>query len=257
MHSKKRDLLLILLWPILASMISFAVSANYFVSIILFFGVPAVYLSFLKPKFIKKIALFSLILGIPLSIIIDYIMEITRAWFTPTSIFGSFLLFGTVMIEDIIFMVLYLYLVAMFYEVFLEKPHKAKLADRNLKYLFIGGMVALTVFIFYYITNPALLAIEFFYLKVGIIVGIIPIILVLLRFPSQFDALLKTTVYFFYLAFLFEIVALTLGQWAFPAEAQFIGFINIASIRFPVEELLFWILLGGMAALSYYKFFDD
>jgi len=256
MNSKKRNLVLILIWPILASILSFLLSANYLVSILLFFGVPATFLSYIKPKFIKKIALFSVVFGVPLAIIIDYIMEVTRAWFTPKTVFG-FLLFGNVMIEDIIFTVLYLYLVAMFYEVFLDKPHKAKLADPKLKYLFIGSMVALTVFIFFYITNPRLLAIDFFYLKVGFVVGVIPIILVLLKFPSWFDALLKTTVYFFYLAFLFEIVALLLGQWAFPAEAQFIGFVNILGIRFPMEELLFWILLGGMAALSYYKFFDD
>lgn len=256
MYAKKRDLALILIWPILATVLSLALNANYFLSLLLFFAVPAAYLSYLKPKFIKKVALFSVILGVPLAIIIDHIMELTGGWFTPSSVFGV-ILFGNVMIEDILFAVLYLYLVAMFYEVFLEKTHKAKLLDPHLKYLFIISMLALAIFLVVYLTNPSLLAINFFYFKVGIIVGILPIILALTKFPGWLGALLQTTAYFFYLTFLFEIVALILSQWTFPAQDQFIGFVQVAGLTFPLEELFFWIILGGMAALSYYKFFDD
>ena len=255
--NKKRDLVFILLWPILGSIISLLVKANYFISIIIFFGIPAAYLSYKTQKFIKKIALFSAVLAIPLTIVIDYVMEITGGWFTPSSIFGSFRLFGYVMIDDLVWAFLYVYLVAIFYEYFLDEKCTPKLYYPRLKYLFIGTLFILGIFIFLYNSKPSLLQIDYFYLKVGVVLGLIPIILLLLNFPKLYAKFFKTAAYFFFLTFVFEITALKLGQWTFPASNQFIGFVSILGTHFPLEELFFWVVLGALAVLSYYELFDE
>lgn len=63
--------------------------------------------------------------------------------------------------------------------------------------------------------------------------------------------------YFFFFSLVYELTALTLGQWSFPAENQFIGFVEFLGLRFPLEEFIFWIMLGTSATLVLYEFFND
>ena len=105
----------LIIWPIIASAISFLVRADVMISMLLFLGVPAIYLSARKPSCIKMAALFSVIASVPLAIVIDYVMELTGGWFLPYSVFGDFRLFGYVTLEQIIWLFLYLYLLAIFY----------------------------------------------------------------------------------------------------------------------------------------------
>jgi len=53
-----------------------------------------------------------------------------------------------------------------------------------------------------------------------------------------------------------KVTALQLGWWDFPGS-NFIGWVSIFNIRFPLEELIFWLFLFAMAILTYYEFFDD
>lgn len=253
----KKDLIIVLLWPIAASLLSFAVRANVLVSMLLFFALPAAYLSYRKKELIKKIALFSLISSIPFAIFLDYVMERTGGWLLPYSAFGSFRLFGYVTLEQIIWLFLYIYFVSIFYEYFLDKECSPKLYYPKIKYWFIILLAIFGVFLLLYISKPSLLHINYFYLKFGIVAMIIPVILVLFRFPGLFTKFIKTGIYFSFLSLIYELTALTLGQWTFPAENQFMGFIHILEFRFPLEEFLFWIVLGSITTVSYYEFFDD
>ncbi len=257
MKNIKKDLIIILLWPIVASLLSFAVAANVLVSTLFFFGLPAVYLSYRKRKFIKKITLFSLISSVPIAIIADYVMEHTGGWFLPYSVFGSFRLFGYVTLEQIIWLFLFIYFVAIFYEVFLDRECTPKLYYPGIKYWLIILLSVFGVFLLAYIFKPTLLHINYFYLKLGIIGAVLPLTLILFNFSGLFKKIIKTGMYFSFLSLIYEITALSLGQWTFPAENQFVGFIQILNFKFPLEEFLFWIVLGSMATVSYYEFFDE
>ena len=96
-----RDKALILIWPIAAAILSFLFNANYFVSTIIFFGLPAIYLSFKNKNLIKKSALFSVILGIPLVIVVGYIASLTGTWFVSKSVL-PFRLLGLIPIDDLL-----------------------------------------------------------------------------------------------------------------------------------------------------------
>jgi hypothetical protein len=52
------------------------------------------------------------------------------------------------------------------------------------------------------------------------------------------------------------LTALSLGLWYYPSN-QFIGWVDVHGLRFPVEELFGWILLGVAAILSCYEYLDD
>lgn len=257
MIHQKTNLLLIFLWPVFASVFSFMLKANFFVSTLLFFGVPAAYLSYRNAKFVKKTALFSLILGIPLTIIIDYIMETTGGWFIPHSIFDPFRIFNRVTVDIIVWGVLYVYFITIYYETFLDKHVKTKQYYNQMKYLIISLIITFGLFILIKFAKPELLYINYFYLIFGTVLGILPIALVLFSFPQLYGKFFKAGAYFFFLTFIYEVTALQLNQWSFPAKDQFIGFVDIVGIRFPFEEFFFWILLGALGILSFYEFFDD
>ena len=254
---KKWLLAFILLWPVAATVLSFLVKANTLVSTLLFFGVPALYLSYYNPKCIRMVTQFSLIFSIPFAIILDYVMEITKGWYIASSVFDPYRIFGVVTIEQLIWLFLYVFLVLMFYEVFLEKKCAGKLAFPRMKYLIAALFIFWGMFVVLHLTNHELLQIDYFYLKFGTILGLVPVLIALSLFPDLYGTLFVTAAYFFYLSFLYEITALSLGQWSFPAKGQFIGFLTLGGITFPFEEFFFWILLGAMAVLSYYRFFGE
>lgn len=254
---KRTSLVLLFLWPILASIISFLINANFFISTILFVGIPAIFLSFLNKKKVKKLTVFSLIFAIPISIILDYIMEATGGWYVPHSIFGSLRLFNFITIDLIIWGILEAYFILIFYETFLDKHCTPKLYYPNLKYLFIILYIALGVFILIYMFNPAILHINFFYLKMGIILAMLPPAAVLFKLPKFWNRFLNIAVYFFIFNFIYEVTAVKLGQWSFPAEHQLIGIVQFMGARFAFEELLFWMMLTAMSVVAFYEVFDD
>ncbi|MEK6953326.1 MAG: hypothetical protein AABX29_10035 [Nanoarchaeota archaeon] len=252
---EKLDLIILLLYPIIASLISLYLKTDFFISILLFFGVPSLFLSIKAKEHVKKTLLFSLMMGIPLSIIIDYIAHFNGTWWVPSPFF-NFRILDLVPLEDLLWGVLYLYFIIMFYECFIDKHVTKKLYTKHTRTIVLILLVIVGLFFFILIQNPVYLRIPYFYLISGIVIGIIPILAVLFKFPILFTKLLKTTSYFFFFTFMYEITALKLGWWEFRGE-EFIGWVEISGVKFPFEELFFWMILGAMGVLSYYEFFDD
>ena len=252
---EKIPLIILFLYPIVASLISLYLKTNFFISILLFFAVPSLFLSIIAKEHVKKTLLFSLMIGIPLSIIIDYIAHFNETWWV-TSPFFNFRILGLVPVEDLIWGVLWLYFIIMFYECFIDKHITKKLYTKNTKILVLISLILLVLFFFILMRTPVYLNIPYFYLISGIIIGIIPILAVLLKFPILFAKFLKAASYFFFFNLIYEITALKLGWWEFGG-GEFIGWVEILGVKFPFEELFFWMILGTIGVLSYYEFFDD
>ncbi len=49
------------------------------------------------------------------------------------------------------------------------------------------------------------------------------------------------SVFFFFVWLLAEIVAVVTGGWTYPGT-QYLGWVSIGQIHFPIEELLFWMI---------------
>ncbi|MBI3036072.1 hypothetical protein HYY71_07170 [Candidatus Woesearchaeota archaeon] len=243
------------LYPIFASLLSFYFKANAFFSILVFLALPSLVLSFLNKNLIKKSALFSAVLGIPLTIITDYLAETSGGWLFPESAF-TFRLFGAVTIDGLVFGYLYVYFIIMYYEYFVNRKQKDELFYPNLKYLAIGCLTLFTLFLLIFIYNPLILKINYIYLKMGMILIILPVCAILLMRPNLVAKFFKAGLYFFWFSLIYEITALKLGQWTFPGK-QYLGLISLFGVKFPLEELFFWIMLGAVSVISFYELFDN
>lgn len=251
---RKIDLAILILWPIIGSMLAFLLNINTTNSVVIFFVIPSIYLSFRERRHILKAIVFS-IFGTPLIILIDYIAEITNAWLIPDSVL-SYRLFDFVTLEVIIWMFFHLYFVIIFYEYFIDKHKTDKLWLPKIKY-FVSIVAGLSLlFLILLFSYPQALYIPYWYLLMGIVLILIPITLQGYNFPRVFLKFLKVAAYFFYLTFIYEITALKLGWWSFPGR-QYVGWVYFFGVKFPFEEFFFWLMLTAIAILSCYEFFDD
>lgn len=263
--SKKISLILLFLWPIFASLVSFLTKADFFVLTVLFLGVPSVFLSFLSRKKIKRAAFFSLFFSVPIAIVIGFIMEAAGGGHLPHPIFGPLELFGLIGADLVFWGILEAYLILMFYETFLDKADgpsrmvrgSPKLSRPRFKYIFIAFYFVLETFILLYMFKPELLVTNYFYLKMGVVLAVLPIFGMLIKFPKFWHRFLSIAVYFFVFNFIYEVTAVKLGQWSFPAAKQLTKMTVFMGARFAFEELFFWALLAAMAVVAFFKFFDD
>ncbi len=194
---EKFDLAVLLAYPIAASLLCLALKAGTFTSILVFFGIPSLYLSFRAKKFISRSLVFSLVIGLPLMFVIDYIAHITRTWLIPFSII-NFRFLGYVTIEVLVWAVLYCYYIVMFYEYFLDRHVSIPKYGKNMRLLVLFVLLLLALFFSVFLISPAYLNIPYFYLVFGLVLVLLPILLVLLNFPRLFSKLLKATAYFFF-----------------------------------------------------------
>lgn len=252
-NKKSIDILLFSVYPLIAALISFKLNVNAFFSTIVFYGIPAVYLSFKKPAFIKKALLFSTI-SIPAIIVIDYIAEVSGAWLIPRSLLPK--LFGYVPIEVISWAFLHLLAVVMFYEYFFDKRTRSKLFYPREKLLFLPILFIFSLFLSLLFFTEKIFIVPYWYLIFGLLLIVPPILFEEYRYPKVFLKLVKASTYFIYLNFIYELTAIKLGWWSFPGT-QYIGWISFSNISFPFEEFFFWIILFTLAVLSLYEYFFD
>lgn len=244
-----------IIWPIIASGISFLIRANILESVVLFLTVPAIYLSFLMKRVAKKALLFSLVTILPLSIIWDYIAHFTHQW-TATTIF-PFRILGLVPVEDILWGISINCFVILFYEYFLESRREDKsIWHPRMKFLSFLFIALSALFFILYFFSPNYLNIPYSYFWIATFALFIPSLVELFRRPKLFQKFILVGAYFFFVNLIYEITALKLGQWTFPST-QYVGWVYFLGVQFPFEELFFLITWGSIAALSYYEPFDD
>lgn len=260
--SKKRafarhEFFVLLLWPIIASIASLAVGAQIYLSLFLFFGVPALYLSFKHPELIKKSLFFSVVFSIPAAFLLDYVMEYTQAWAIGRMEFPHFWILEYVSLLQIIWLILYVYLVVMYYEAFFDRSVKRLVYPRT-KNLVIIAVAILGFLTLAHFFNQEVLHVNYFYLKIGLVAVLLPLVVFWIRRRRYVTAkFLKVGAYFFAYTLLYELTALELQQWSFPAAQQFVGHVTLLGHTFPFEELFFWIMISSVSILAHYEYFDD
>ena len=250
-----KEIFFLLVYPIIATIISFIFHANFFFSVILFLALPSIYLSFKGEKYVPRLLIFSFFASIPLIIILDYIGQASGTWSFPPSII-SYKLFSVVSLETILWAFFNVYYVVIFYEYFLDKHVTKKIWNPHMKYLIIFLLIIIIPFTLFLIYLPSSIHIPYFYLVFGLVIFIFPILWQLFYHPSVLSKIFKTGAYFFYLSLVYEFAAIKLGWWFFPG-LEYIGWITIFSITFPLEELIFWVILFAMAVAAAFEFLDN
>jgi len=252
---KKVDISLLILFPILAFLITIFCKTNLFTSVFLFFGVSSVYLIIRNKKIFLKSFYFSFLLSIPLSLFFDTLAALDKSWIVPHSIF-PFRFFGLATVEVYTLGFLWVLLTVLFYEHFLEKTKKEKIVDRGMRYLhIICAVLTLIVLIAWLFNSVEMLTVPYIYFWFSVILTCL-LVIFLYFYPKLLQKFILAGIYFFFVTFLLEIAALHNGQWIFPGT-HYIGFVEIFKYKFPIEEFVFWMMLCTPIVLAFYEFFDD
>lgn len=246
-------LLLLCFLPILGAVFTLYFKVNFLTSIIFFFIIPSLWLTIRIGKKSIRALSFSIICGFFATLIIDPIASYSHVW-NVKSIFSFKIL--EVSPEQFIWGVFFIYLIVSFYEFFFPKKSRHFL-DNKMIFLGLIFLIAFVLTRFIKFSFPSSLDNYYLYMSTGIIIFILPILIMLIKFPKMKNSLLKTAVYFLFLSSLYEFVALKLGLWSFPGTSSvYINGFYIAEKFLPIEEILYFTILGSSAVLSYYLLFN-
>ncbi len=257
MDRQKIDAFLLSIWPILAVLLSLYFSVDYLGSILFFFVIPSVYLSFRNSDMILKVSIFSASLAVPVALIADSFFHATKTYIINTTVF-PFRVFGLFPIESFLWGFFGAYLPVMFYEYFIHHHSGKRMAYPRMKYLGVVSLVfTLSSFIiFSEITKGFNL--PYAYLIIGTFFVGIPVIVELYEYPGVLKKWLLVGGYFFILSFLYELTALKLDLWTYYSDyTSFLGWVIFMGEKFPFEEIIFWFSLLSFAVISLYDLLDD
>jgi ACR3 family arsenite efflux pump ArsB len=85
--------------------------------------------------------------------------------------------------------------------------------------------------------------------------AVLQFIYIMIRRPKLLPKTLKVIPFFFFVYLIFELIAMYLVQWTFPG--QYIGSVSFGGLSFPIEELLFWVIISSGVGVSYHELFVD
>lgn len=253
--TKKQQILLPLIgFAAVAIGISLLLNLNLFIATCLFWGLPAVYLSFINRRAVLPALLFSVASVFAFGLAVDYLGVVNHIWGTPDSLFNVWL-FDSIPIEDPFWSFLYVFDIIMIYECLVANKSQKRVPSKRF-FMVVGGLLLASGVLFWAIDRfPNTMAnIPYPYALTGLLFFVVPSIVFLYKYPTHIIQFVSTACYLLPIAFANEIVGLMLGHWYFPEEAELLGRLGILGVVIPFEELFFFILIGPVAILTYYVF---
>lgn len=213
-----------------------------------------VYLGLRSRKNWKKIAVGSLVFGFLFGSILEFFAHVTHTWIVPSTLF-PFRILGLVTIESFLGYVCMTLYVLVFYEHFFDKDKNHRISP-HIWVAIIPALLAWVVIVFLHYTNPSKLFFTHAYLKMGI-AATIPLVLQIIRRPKLIFKYAPFAVSLFFIIFSWEIVGLKFNYWTFPGT-DYLATVSFFGQHFPIEEIIFWMLLYPATIASYYeRFIDD
>ena len=248
MNKKMGHLVILYALVAVGGIISLYFLVSYLATILFFLIIPSVYLTLISKEFVQRSAFFSLsFIGIPL--VIDGLLILNNAWYVAT-IF-PFKVLNLIPVEDFLFAFFSIYLIVMLYEYFIEPHPGEKRKDNN---LVLVSIVLVASFLCLYFIDPSVLYIPYAYATVFLFSGFAPTVVFLRSRPGSFKNYFRIAAGCFFFSLFYEITALKIGAWSFPGT-QYLSMISFWGVRFPFEELFFFLIFLPVGVLAYYEFF--
>lgn len=214
---------------------------------------PTIYLGLRKKKSWNKIIVFTLVFGGLFGFLFDFYAEFNKAYHVVSTIF-PFRIFGILPLDNILGHMMMALLTVTFYEHFIDREIHHKISS-HLKFAVLPGVFAGLVFILLFFFNRELLQAKYPYLYAGIVAVIFPVYLGFKK-PQFIKNMAETAIYFFFLWFASELLAVRLNYWIYPGN-NYIGWITVFGLSFPFEELFFWMVFYAATLVSFYELFID
>ncbi len=250
---RHKELVALYIWPLVAVVLALATHATYFQSLFLFWGIPSILLTIWARKHALKAAVFAAFFTVFL-MALDLVYYITHQWYVVTT--SDYRLLGFIAWEDIIYFFLFVYFPVMFWEHFHERQGRERTWGKKMTRLVCIFLFSSIAIFTTWMWAPHFLQVPYFYLLSCLLFVAAPLLFEIVFNPKLGLKFISTGLYFAYVAIAYELTALRLGLWNYPSN-QFIGWIEIVGLRFPLEELFAWILFGAAAILTIYEYFDD
>jgi len=250
---RKREYVFLVVFPLVAVLLSLLLPINLFFGLILFHGLPALWLSYQCPKKVPKVFFFTILFTLPFALIVEGIAEMNNAWWLATAFDWRAL--HIVPVEAILWSILAFYHITIFYEYFVDGKRIGQ-TNKRIKVFSTLLFACLALFLIVFFLNPLSLQIPYAYLWLGIVVGFLPALCFLIFHKKLLRKFALAAAYFFYVNFTLEMTALSQGRWGFGGT-HFIGWVNISGLGFPLEEFIFYFIVATFAILAYYEYFVD
>ena len=257
MNTKKRfDFFLLATYFCCISVYMLWSRSGYVVGTILFFYLPALYLTIRRWKEYKHAILFSLVVGFAMGLYLEGVSAINSVW-TWKPYFEHIKL-GPVFLIAIPWYICWVWIVISVWKVFFDRRHHQRreggVIRRHL--LFLIPLISFIILLLYVlVVVPHVFALPYAYLIFGGIIFILPILFIVWRHKDLIPRLLKLATVLSIFFLIYEIIGVYLGQWRY--DGLFIGVVNIFATKIPIEELVLWVFLGSMTIAVWYEEFEN
>ncbi|MBI5004492.1 hypothetical protein HZC00_05375 [Candidatus Kaiserbacteria bacterium] len=253
MSRKKIDLLVIVILLSLGAILSLALSLKALNAGLVYLVPASVYLMLRERKNYQKIFLGTLVFGLLFGFFFDFIETYSGAW-TVVNLVIPYKVLGVLPVDDMIGFVLMTLFTFLFYEHFLDDERTKRLSSGLSQALFIGAVLVIFTIVMF-IADPLSMSISHAYLKGGLAALIFPIIFSW-RNPKIIGKFAILSLFFFFVWLVAEVIAVKNGNWIYPG--QYVGWVNVFGVTFPLEELFFWALCYSATITAFYeRFIDD
>lgn len=244
----RHKLYILIFYNLLANIIIYFIKPVYLWSLIIVVMIPSLLTILWLKHNRKKILYFSLLSTVLFAPPAELMARLANAW-DVQSIFPRLL--GYIPVENILFAFLNFFWVLAFYELFVAKSGVRRLSKKFFWLFLLYTALNLIVYPIYFI-NPNYISVPYFLLAVPML--IIPFIVFIKLNPLSYDKLVMPTIFFAYVFFTFEIVALQIGNWWWAGN--YLLPITLFGKIFPLDDIIIWYFLSTPTLILGYEYFS-
>lgn len=215
------------------------------------FGPAVWYMATRRPLPWRRIGLGSLLFGGFLGIFFETIQELSHGYHVTGTLLPH--LYSTVPSDSIVAHVSMTASILIFYEQWFGHSHSPYGISERARYAALLTVTMAASAVILANIRPSALAISYPYALLGSI-AVLPVFVLALRKPQFIRQLPALEIVFFALFALFELLALRAAWWVYPGGA-YMSWLTVGGYQFPLEELLFWMLLYAAVIAAYYQVF--
>ena len=248
----KKDILPLICIQLAVFVLVLIFKPNHLITLSLVYFSPILFL-LSKHKHEKfKLVVFSIIVSLFMFSVIDVLAVAGNSWQVQQTIPFRYLEYSYW--ENIIWSFGFGLFTILFYKHFSEADKNYKI---NKKWKIMGLILVLYNGLLYtaYFLNKELLMFDYAYLFIGTVTVVPFLIFFYIKNSKIFFKLILVSIYVGIFSLIYELVAVYIGNWWFPGK--FIGLVSILGIKFPFEELVFWIVLTAPVLVAFYEFFIE
>ncbi len=249
------DLACVVALILLAGLATIIFKPQTIIAVFFFLALPSLFLCWRKKKNYKKIVLASITFGVLGGMAWAFVAEFNNVWIINYDNAAlNYHLIGKTPVGNFIWAFLIPFFTISFYEHFLDDERRYRLSKHCPLALIISAVLFIIPIVKLARTS-SLFQIHYAYFILGLLASV-PLIYLLRAKPLLTKKIAIAGLFFVFVNMIFELAALYAGLWSFPGF--YIGWIGSGVLRFPIEELIFWIIPSAAVFLICYELcFDD